>query len=408
MKTPPKPGAHLTPQEPLSFTFDRCLGKGGFGEVYLAYQHRPHGIVRKVAVKLLRSSPEAQDTRAIKRLKDEARVLSILDHPSILSVHELTWIEGRLALVTEYVPGIDLGDRILVGRLLPPRAVWGVIGKVAGALHAAWKTLSPETQAPLHLVHRDIKPHNIRLSTTGEVKLLDFGIAHTTELHRESSTDVRDLPFTAGYSAPETFNQGEQGSPADVYALGITAFRLLTGQKLFARTSLPDHFKITQDERSYLTFLQGRMDAIEPTLPDDFRGLLERMLAYDPAQRPPAEEVETEAVYLTEQTQGVTHEEWARATPIADIGSFESSLTGRTLAVDDPNATIPILEGRLPGGEADLTDALLSRLSPELQALAAVTGEVALPRRRQKRPLFWIVLGLSGLVLAGTGWILFG
>jgi len=398
----------LNPQGPLSFTFDRCLGKGGFGEVYLAYQHRPNGVVRKVAVKLLRASPEAQDTKALKRLKDEARVLSILDHPSILSVHELTWIEGRLALVTEYVPGIDLGDRILVGRLLPPRAVWGIISKVAGALHAAWEAVSPETQSPLHLVHRDIKPHNIRLSTTGVVKLLDFGIAHTTELHRESSTDVRDLPFTAGYSAPETFNEGEQGSPADIYALGITAFRLLTGKKLFAQTSLPDHFQITQDHETYHAFLQERMDSIEPRLPDDFRGLLKRMLTYDPAQRPSAAEVENEAAHLTEKTQGMTHQEWAKATPIADIGSFEASLTGRTLAVDDPSATIPILEGRLPGGESDLPVELLARLSPELQALAAVTGEVALPVRRQKIPSSWFVLGITALVLAGAGWILFG
>ena len=150
------------------------------------------------------------------------------------------------------------------------------------------------------------------------------------------------------------------------------------------------------------------MDSIEPRLPDDFRGLLKRMLTYDPAQRPSAAEVENEAAHLTEKTQGMTHQEWAKATPIADIGSFEASLTGRTLAVDDPSATIPILEGRLPGGESDLPVELLARLSPELQALAAVTGEVALPVRRQKIPSSWFVLGITALVLAGAGWILFG
>lgn len=400
----------MNPQGPLSFTFDRCLGQGGFGEVYLAYQHRPGGVVRKVAVKLLRTDLDMQDPSALKRLKEEARVLSILDHPSILALHELTWIEGRLALITEYVPGTDLGDRNLVGQPLPPRAVWGIVAQVADALHAAWHATAPETDAPLHLVHRDIKPHNIRLSTSGEVKLLDFGIAHTTEPHRESITDLRELPFTAGYSAPETFNQGEYGSPADIYALGVTAFRLITGQKLFANTSLPGHFQITQTEAGYHAFLAERLESLPSEIPPRFRSLLERMLAYDPLERPSADEVRTEAQRLADDSPGQTHQEWARSASIADIGSFESSLTGRTLAVDHPDATIPILEGHLPGHEAQMPEFMLGDLSPELQALAAATEEVLPPSPEASSSLgktaalavFAIAIGV------GAGWILFG
>lgn len=400
----------MNPQGPLSFTFDRCLGQGGFGEVYLAYQHRPEGIVRKVAVKLLRTDLDMQDPSALKRLKDEARVLSILDHPSILSLHELTWIEGRLALVTEYVPGTDLGDRSLIGQPLPARAVWGIVARVADALHAAWHARSPETEAPLHLVHRDIKPHNIRVSISGEVKLLDFGIAHTAELHRESITDLREMPFTAGYSAPETFNQGEYGSAADIYALGVTSFRLLTGQKLFGKTSLPEHFKITQTESGYRTFVQDRLEALHPALPPPFLRLLEAMLSYDPLGRPSAEEVETSAQRLADETSGQTHQEWAQSASISDIGSFESSLTGRTLAVDNPDATIPIREGRLPGHEAQLPEFMLADLSPELQAVAAATEEIMLPTGATTSSLKKTKL-LAALVVmlgAAAAWILFG
>ena len=81
-------------REPLRFTFDRCLGTGGFGEVYLAFQHRPGGIVRKVAVKILKPGIDGEGD-AVRRLQDEGRMLAMLDHPSIIGVLELTHIAAR-------------------------------------------------------------------------------------------------------------------------------------------------------------------------------------------------------------------------------------------------------------------------------------------------------------------------
>ena len=164
-------------REPHRFTFDRCLGRGGFGEVYLAYQRRPGGLVRKVAVKVLRGDTEEEDLNAVKRMQDEGRMLAALDHPSIIGVLELTRIAGRLALVTEYVSGVDLASYTETGRLLPPRAVMGVVAGVAEALDCAWTTTSPETGAPLQLIHRDIKPENLLLDTEGVLKLTDFGFS---------------------------------------------------------------------------------------------------------------------------------------------------------------------------------------------------------------------------------------
>ena len=115
-----------SPDDRRRFRFERCLGRGGFGEVYLATMRSPGGVTTRVAVKLLRENvdPRAQ---AVRRLKDEARVLGALEHPSILSARDLVLIDERVAMLTEYVPGADL-DTCLDGADPPPlRAVLEVL-----------------------------------------------------------------------------------------------------------------------------------------------------------------------------------------------------------------------------------------------------------------------------------------
>src|SRR5690349_8346505 len=94
-----------------SYTFWKCLGRGGFGEVYLATRKSAEGIERKVAVKILRSDAHGRggiSEQAVARMRDEARLLAILAHPAIVAALELTRLHGRIALVTEYVDGTDL------------------------------------------------------------------------------------------------------------------------------------------------------------------------------------------------------------------------------------------------------------------------------------------------------------
>src|SRR5690606_31293680 len=157
------------------------LGTGRFGEVWLAEQRTRGGLDRLVAVKILREQYE-ETSDAVKRLRDEAQILAMLAHPCIVGIHEIMRIEGRLALVNEYIEGIDVESFCTPDRLLPPRVAVGIISRVAGALDWAIHTPNPATGRPLNLIHRDIKPANIRLSSFGEVKLLDFGLARSNEM----------------------------------------------------------------------------------------------------------------------------------------------------------------------------------------------------------------------------------
>lgn len=319
-------------EQRLTFNFLKCLGKGGFGEVYLATLARPGGLEKRVAVKVLkedlRNAPEA-----VKRLRDEGRMLAILDHPCIVRVIEMTLIRGRVALVTEYLDGVDLARCCRPPRLLPPKVIVGALGEVASALHCAWTTISPETGKPLELIHRDVKPENIRIGRHGEVKLLDFGIARTTEMFRHAKTAVGDLPFTPGYAPPEAFTKGFQGPASDVYALGVTLYRLLAGERLYEDMELADQVTICCLPERYGPFVRqrlGKIDAPEPVLV-----LLRDMLAYHPLDRPTAQEVEASAVSLGDQLDGPTHVRWARATEFPEpIGLPDGTLTGETITED--------------------------------------------------------------------------
>src|SRR5688572_7575723 len=161
-----------TATDSLGRTFDwvRLLGRGGFGEVYLARMHSPSGLEQQVAVKLLPAGL-APGSRAVVRLRDEAHVLASLRHPVVLAPHDLAELAGRVALVTEFIEGEDLASCIDPHdpAPLPVSTQLEVLEQVASALEVAWQQL--------RLVHRDVKPQNIRIGRHGNVKLLDFGLA---------------------------------------------------------------------------------------------------------------------------------------------------------------------------------------------------------------------------------------
>ncbi len=302
--------------------------------MYLATQNRPGGLARRVAVKVLKVDLE-EDGQAVLRLSDEGRMLAALQHPCILAVRELTRIDGRLALVTEYVEGIDISVCTRPDSLLPSRAVVGIVGELAGALDCAWNTLSPETGQPLHLVHRDIKPENVRLSRHGEVKLLDFGIARTTQLYRNADTAVGDMPFTPGYAAPESYTKGEQTERSDIYALGVTLYRLLVGERLFQGIALQQQFQVTASAERYEPFILERLERISAA--SDVKDLLRDLLAYEAPSRPTAAEVQARCDRIADTIPGPTHARWARAQHHHGPRNVGGSLVGRTVNEDEAN-----------------------------------------------------------------------
>jgi serine/threonine protein kinase len=326
-----------------SYTFVRCLGRGGFGEVYLATRRSAEGIERKVAVKVLRTEPHGRggfSEQAVARMRDEARLLAILAHPAIVAAFELTRLHGRIALVTEYVDGTDLTSFCVPSHRLPVKVLLSIMGEVAGALDCAYTTLSPETGKPLHLVHRDVKPENIRLSRFGEAKLLDFGIARSSEVMREARTGTGTVPFTPGYTAPEAFVALRQEPATDVFALGATLFRLLAGERYYERIKLADQAALSSHPDQYDKYLAGRLRRV----PNDNRDLVELLrdcLSYDPSHRPTAADLQLRSETLAEALPGPTARRWARETAFpSERGVEGGDLLGHTLSEDNPGDSI--------------------------------------------------------------------
>ena len=276
------------------------LGRGGFGAVYHARFHGRHGFVQDVALKVV--LPGSADEELAVRLRDEARVLALLQHPGIVSVFRLSLLEQGWAVAMERVRGADLAQIIEARGPLPAGPALEIVAQVAGALRFAWSHPGPDS-APLRAVHRDIKPENLRLSEHGLVKVLDFGIAHAIFAARESQTARDRVPGTLKYMAPERFD-GQQGPSGDVYALGCVLYALLAGEVLGAARG---------DEEAHDGWVRkrvGRLSEARPDLDQELLVLLYSLLRFQPEARPDAAALERSARGLLRGAPGA---------PLADL-----------------------------------------------------------------------------------------
>ncbi|MCP4805467.1 MAG: serine/threonine protein kinase [Proteobacteria bacterium] len=205
---------------------------GTFAQVYLARATGQGGLSRLVAVKVLREKWN-DGGEFVVRTQDEARMLARLRHPNIVRVEEMTQLDGRLAIIMEFVDGVDLKQLVEIlgkrGERIPPRAAFQIVAKVASALDAAYRKTPRGHSRPIEVVHRDIKPSNVMLTAEGEVKVLDFGTARGLFDDREAHTQA--LRFgSLKYMSPER-RDGDRGQHAgDIYGLGLVLMELLAGK----------------------------------------------------------------------------------------------------------------------------------------------------------------------------------
>ena len=357
--------------------FVEVLGHGGFGTVYLADVQSPSGVLQRLAVKIL-SAQRSQDADMVARQRDEARLLAQLNHHAIVTVFALTTIDGRPAVLMEYVDGVDLSVLMQAGPL-PLRGALQILGAAAAALHVVHTATSPQTGQRLDMVHRDIKPANLLISRHGGVKVLDFGVARA-RLEREGRTGSAQFG-TVRYMAPEQWLSARVGPAVDIFALGVCAVELLT-QDRFERAPLA--------EQAFGEHVEAALDGLPTDLPQRaaVRALLQQMMAFEPDERPDAQ-------VISEQLLGLS-----------------DALTGEGLVRFARRAIPALLEVRrsrhadshLPGGfsfRQDFSVAAPPAVVP-LAETAAHTGSVPLAApRAPARRMLWTSLVASVLVLLG-------
>jgi serine/threonine protein kinase len=292
------------PAERRRIKFVEALGKGGFGSVYLADIHSRNNFAQRIAVKVL-NEELGSNAEVVGRQRDEARLLAQLNHDHIVKVFDLFEIDGRPAVLMEYVPGVDTG-RLLQHGPIPPRAALEIVAATASALHAAHTTVSPFTGRPLAVIHRDVKPSNLLLSEHGTIKVLDFGIARA-DFDREGQT--RSVQFgTARYMSPAQWMNEELSAAVDVFALGITAVELMSGQWGERLPLRLDKYNAGRDGQ-IAKLRDPRWGSVWWRQLEE---LLQDMLAFDASERPSAEHVQECCIQLSEEVGGESLRRYAK------------------------------------------------------------------------------------------------
>jgi serine/threonine protein kinase len=255
------------------------LGAGGMGEVWSAEDTK---LGCQVAIKVLPPGM-ADDPERLARFEREARSLAQLNHANIAAIYGLEEHAGTHFLVLELVPGETLAERIERGPV-PPREALGLARQIADGLAAAHAA---------GILHRDLKPANVKVTPDGKVKVLDFGLAKPFQpdpavsgadaslsptVTFAGATQAGVLLGTAAYMAPEQARGHALDRRADIWALGVILFEMLTGKRMFSGGTVSDTLASVLKE-------EPRWDALPVGVSAAARRLLRRTLAKDPARR---------------------------------------------------------------------------------------------------------------------------
>ncbi|WP_169791365.1 serine/threonine-protein kinase [Sandaracinus amylolyticus] len=268
-------GDHISGHEILA-----PVSAGGMATVYLARRVGAAGFAKHVAIKVVHAHL-ALDRAFVKMFLAEARLSARIEHPNVVQVHDLGEHDGSYFMVMEYVEGCALSElqRVLAAeqRRLAPEVAVAIAMRVAAGLHAAHE-LADEHGNNLCVVHRDVSPQNVLLARKGHVKLIDFGIAKAAE--RTQSTQGGVLKGKVRYMAPEQASGSEIDRRADVYALGVLLWEMLTGRRLFDAPTDLLALKMVLDPKPRAP------SALASGIPPALDEAVLAALAKDPARRP--------------------------------------------------------------------------------------------------------------------------
>jgi len=252
------------------------VGAGGMGEVYKAQDTR---LNRIVALKILPES-FARDAARLRRFEQEARTLAALNHPNIVAVFDVGSHDGKPYLVTEFLAGKTLRERLMEGVLSPRKAI-AYAAEIAEALSAAHGK---------GIIHRDLKPENIFLTAAGRVKVLDFGLARNvtppTPPSAESATigtvaqtEPGVVMGTVGYMSPEQVRGETVDHRSDIFSFGAVFYEMISGKRAFHRASTVETMNAILKEEP------PEIVADHPDIPPATDRVLRHCLEKEPEQR---------------------------------------------------------------------------------------------------------------------------
>jgi len=250
------------------FRIEQEMGRGGMGVVYLA---QDTNLGRPVALKTL--PPQIGTNRELlSRLRREAKILASLNHPNIATIYEELQEGGISYLVLEYIAGDTLADRLRRGPLALEEAL-SVGLQVAEALSAAHNQ---------SVVHRDLKPGNIKITPEGKVKVLDFGLAKATGSQcpalQSTATEPGKMFGTPAYMSPEQARVKEVDSRGDIWSFGCVLYEMLAGE-------VPFKGETTSDTLANILHKEPNWQVLPQTTPPNIQVLLRRCLEKDPRSR---------------------------------------------------------------------------------------------------------------------------
>ncbi|HET6344683.1 MAG TPA: serine/threonine-protein kinase, partial [Myxococcota bacterium] len=263
------------------YTLLRRLAVGGMAEIFLASLHGDAGFEKKVVVKRILPHLGA-DADFVKMFIDEAVVAARLSHPNIVQVYDFGNVAGSYYIAMEYIEGVDLHGVLRQSqerdRPLTPAEVAAIGEGIARGLSYT-HNLSDDAGTPLGIVHRDVSPHNVMLSLTGDPKVMDFGIAKAAA--RATRTATGTIKGKLAYMAPEQAMGRSADKRSDQFSLGIALWECLSGERLFVSDT-----EVSLIQRVIACEVPP-LRSLRPEVPEALEKIVMRALAKDPAERYP-------------------------------------------------------------------------------------------------------------------------
>jgi serine/threonine-protein kinase len=312
------------PQRLGRYTLTQRIGVGGMAEVFKALQDGPAGFQKTVVIK--RMLPHlAQDDRFVDMFLREARVAAGLTHSNIVQIYELGQEGRHYYIAMEFVDGISLHSLARRAwrnkKAIPMELILAAVADAASGLHYANTTIDPSGE-PLGLVHRDISPDNLMVNREGVTKILDFGIAKGTS--SKNVTKTGDVKGKIPFMAPEQLHGMELDHRADLYALGVTFYWLLTGRRPFSGDT---DLKLMQ---AIISAPPSPPTTINSTIPPVIEQLVMQLLAKDRDERP-----RSGAVLANQLRQHLSAERQYTQAFVTKIVNMESAPTAEEGASPD-------------------------------------------------------------------------